>query len=238
MAAQAENCPTVLVAHRGDMSGNTPENSLAALRAAAVVGVKWVELDVRVSRDGHPVVIHDAGLRRTTTSRGRVRRKTLAQLRAAKLSDGSPLPSLTEALDVASRLDLGVVLDLKDVARLDMAQFARTVNGYSDLVVGLRSPDPLRQLRELSPSVKTLGFASGRSEINQFVANGISAVRLWPHRARSDPDLLKELRKNQVEVWVTTGRLAGPRMSNLLDLTVDAIITDVPAGLIENQCCC
>lgn len=71
-----------IIAHRG-ASGRAPENTLQAFELAIVGGADALELDVRLSRDGAPVVIHDATLDRTTDRSGPVRAQTLADLRAA-----------------------------------------------------------------------------------------------------------------------------------------------------------
>lgn len=62
-----------------------PENSLSALRAAILLGVDVVEIDVRLTADGEVVVLHDEELDRTTTATGPVSRRTLAELRAIPL---------------------------------------------------------------------------------------------------------------------------------------------------------
>jgi glycerophosphoryl diester phosphodiesterase len=66
-------------AHRG-ASAVAPENTMAAFRAAAAAGADGIELDVHLSREGAPVVIHDETVERTSDGRGAVARKTLAQL--------------------------------------------------------------------------------------------------------------------------------------------------------------
>lgn len=108
-----------LIGHRG-ASAHAPENTLAALRAAAALGVPAVELDVRVSRDGACVLIHDPDLDRTTDGNGRVTAHTLAELRdldAGAWFDagfaGEPMPTLAEALDLCAQLGLRVNLDIK-----------------------------------------------------------------------------------------------------------------------------
>src|SRR5262245_20012933 len=53
----------LIIAHRGD-SIHAPENTLAAIRAAVEAGADGVEFDVRLAKDGVPVVIHDASLKR------------------------------------------------------------------------------------------------------------------------------------------------------------------------------
>ena len=53
----------VLIAHRG-ASGYAPENTLAAFKLALDMGARFLEMDVHLTRDGHPVVIHDQDLKR------------------------------------------------------------------------------------------------------------------------------------------------------------------------------
>ena len=71
----------LVIAHRGS-SAEAPENTLLAFEAAVRRGADAVELDVRLTADGAPVVIHDATLDRTTDRSGPVAALTLAELRA------------------------------------------------------------------------------------------------------------------------------------------------------------
>ena len=93
-----------IVAHRGE-SADAPENTLAAFRLAWARGVRTIELDVHLTRDGEAIVIHDADTRRTTGVPGLVRERTLAELRALDAGRwkgerwaGERLPTLAEAL--------------------------------------------------------------------------------------------------------------------------------------------
>lgn len=61
----------LIIAHRG-ASAHEPENTIAAFRSAIDVGAHGIEFDVRLAKDGVPVVIHDSKLRRTTKRHGRV----------------------------------------------------------------------------------------------------------------------------------------------------------------------
>src|SRR5262249_22341634 len=70
-----------VIAHRG-ASGLAPENTLVAFELAAKAGADAFELDVRLTRDGAAVVIHDAMLDRTTNRNGPVLGQTVADLRA------------------------------------------------------------------------------------------------------------------------------------------------------------
>ncbi len=71
-----------IIAHRG-ASAQAPENTLAAFRMAVEQGADALELDVHLSADGAPVVIHDPTLDRTTDRTGAVALKPLAELRGA-----------------------------------------------------------------------------------------------------------------------------------------------------------
>lgn len=100
-ARQASN--VLVVAHRADWRHH-PENSLPAIRSAIELGADVVEVDVRRTKDGHFVIIHDTTLDRTTTGRGRVADFTLEELRRLHLRDGAGsvtaeiIPTLEEAL--------------------------------------------------------------------------------------------------------------------------------------------
>jgi glycerophosphoryl diester phosphodiesterase len=108
----------LVVAHRG-ASLSQPENTLPAFEAAIAAGADAVELDVRLSADGVPVVIHDATVERTTDGHGRVADLDLEAIRRLRVrGDGSGggtsigVPMLAEVLDrCAGRV--GVVVELK-----------------------------------------------------------------------------------------------------------------------------
>lgn len=118
---------TLDIAHRG-ASVAAPENTLAAVRAAATLGADMVEVDVRRTRDGALVLVHDATLARTTDaarvlpSRGpwRVGDLTLAEVRRldagsahSAVHAGEAVPTLADVLDLAGDLGLGVQVELK-----------------------------------------------------------------------------------------------------------------------------
>lgn len=102
-----------VVAHRG-LQEHAPENSLAAIEAAIAAGFRSIEVDVRASADGDAYLLHDAALNRTTGGFGRISVQGRASLRHVRLADGSPLPRLAEALDLA-RGRVVLCLDIKSV---------------------------------------------------------------------------------------------------------------------------
>ena len=94
-----------IIAHRG-ASHEAPENTLASVRLGWAQGADAVEVDVRQSRDGHIVVIHDAHTRRTAGVTRRVRAETLDELRALEVGRwkhrrhaGEKIPTLAEVIE-------------------------------------------------------------------------------------------------------------------------------------------
>ncbi|MEW6401876.1 MAG: glycerophosphodiester phosphodiesterase family protein [Chloroflexota bacterium] len=95
----------ILFAHRGACA-HAPENTLASFRMAFEQGADAIELDAKLSTDGHVMVIHDATVDRTTNGRGRVSQLTLAELRALDAGSffgeqfrGEKIPSLEEVFE-------------------------------------------------------------------------------------------------------------------------------------------
>lgn len=106
----------VIVAHRG-ASSTHPENTLPAFEAALALGADLVELDVRLSSDDVPVVMHDPTVDRTTDVSGAVHELTAEELWS--LNAGTPdaparVPMLREVLDLVTGR-AGVALEIKNV---------------------------------------------------------------------------------------------------------------------------
>lgn len=76
----------VVVAHRGNHV-HAPENTLEALQNAITAEVDYVEIDLRTTRDGHIVIMHDSTVDRMTDGKGKVADMTLAEFRALHIVD-------------------------------------------------------------------------------------------------------------------------------------------------------
>jgi len=102
----SKNNQVIVVSHRGDWR-NAPENSLQAIKNCIKMGVDMVEIDIRETKDGHLVVMHDKTIDRTTTGKGLVNEWTLDSLKTINLVDGlgvatkHKIPTLKEALQTS-----------------------------------------------------------------------------------------------------------------------------------------
>lgn len=104
-ATHAQTIDTVkIVAHRGGVQLG-PENTLVTFLKAAELGVDYVEMDIRQTKDGEFVLMHDAKVKRTTNGNGKVKDMTLAEIQKldagswyGKDFEGEKVPTLREVL--------------------------------------------------------------------------------------------------------------------------------------------
>lgn len=85
---QEGNNSVLVVSHRADWR-NAPENSLQAIRNCIEMGVDMVEIDLKKTKDGHLILMHDKTIDRTTTGKGKPEDYTLEELRKFRLKNGT-----------------------------------------------------------------------------------------------------------------------------------------------------
>lgn len=138
----------MVVAHRGGglAAGKTlyPENSIASVRGVIALGAEMVEIDIRRSRDGELIVMHDSWLDRTTTCKGEVITLSMEELRRCHLvvegtgmATSEVVPTLRELLGIAKGKIL-VNLDnkLETADLVDMVALAREMGMEEQVVQG------------------------------------------------------------------------------------------------------
>jgi glycerophosphoryl diester phosphodiesterase len=173
-ASATKSAPRVFMqAHRGGMD-EVPENTLLALEHAWSVPGAVPEVDLRTTRDGEIVCMHDPTPARTTTApepwAGRdLRRILLEQLRRwdagahfAPRFAGTPVPTLDEVFDaMADRPERRIYLDLKDVD-LDDLEARITVRGLIDRILFVHGdPEFCLELQARFAGVRTMTWLSG-----------------------------------------------------------------------------
>ena len=145
-----------VVAHRGAHEG-IPENTLAAYQKAIELGVDFVEIDVRTTKDGKLVSIHNSTVDAyTSEAKGKVKDFTLAELRALDIGSrvgpewkGTRIPTFEEILDLCKG-KVGIYLDLKD-APVDQIVAAIKERGMAHEVLWYANPRQLKEMKALCP---------------------------------------------------------------------------------------
>ncbi len=111
--------PPRIIGHRG-AKAYAPENTLASIHTAADMGVTWVEIDAKITKDGMPMIFHDDLLDRTTSGSGEFRNFTYDEIK--DLDAGSwfsesfidtKIPTLDDALITVIDRGLGLNLEIK-----------------------------------------------------------------------------------------------------------------------------
>ncbi|MFT5706668.1 MAG: glycerophosphoryl diester phosphodiesterase [Oceanospirillaceae bacterium] len=161
-----ERSQNVMVAAHRACWRLAPENSIEAIEKCIQLGVDMVEIDVRRTRDGHLIILHDETLNRTTNGVGLVSERTLAEVSELQLKehqggDGIALteyhiPTLEEALR-AGKGKILINLDAKDEVR-DQAYALTESLGMTDQIVikkVINSPDEVQRVQNMAFFGKT-----------------------------------------------------------------------------------
>ena len=152
---------TILVAaHRGAHMGNF-ENSIASTKQSIRLGVDIIEVDVRTTKDGHLVLMHDSKIDRTTTGKGKVEDLTLAEIRKYHLKapygriSEETVPTFEEFLKVTKgKIMVDVDMKTDNVTGILVAVKATGTN--DDVFYFDDDYDQLDRIKELDPSAKIM----------------------------------------------------------------------------------
>jgi glycerophosphoryl diester phosphodiesterase len=222
------------VAHRGGIIPGYPENTLAAFRQAIEQGAEVIEIDLRGTKDGEIVIIHDETLDRTTNGKGPVSDRTLAELRQLDAGRGERIPTYEELLQLSADTGVQLLLDIKQSPVLDKRKVVRLTARYHaalNVIVGPRTVEDLLAFRALDPNLRTIGFIESVEDIEPFVQAGVDIIRLWPEWIYRDRDLVKKVQRLGRPVWTTAGDVRRQELERLVKLGVNGILSDLPAEM-------
>jgi glycerophosphoryl diester phosphodiesterase len=232
--------PSVLnIAHRG-ASGTSPENTLAAFRAAIAAGAAMCELDVQPTRDQALVVIHDDTVDRTTDGQGAVKEMTLAELKRLDagirfkggLQREEPIPTLDEVFAAtAGQCALNIELKSGQVEK-EVVALMRKWKALEISMVSSFDWGRLARIRELEVAVR-IGVLAEKNVPRMFdAAAGLSAYAINPRFDLVTSELCNTAHTRGLKVLVWT--VDAPELMRLLiGLGVDGIMTNYPARLQE-----
>jgi glycerophosphoryl diester phosphodiesterase len=232
----------VIFAHRG-ASAHAPENTLAAFELALAESADAIELDVKLSADGHVVVIHDGTIDRTTGAHGRVKDLSLADLRT--LDSGSffsekfkneKIPTLEEVFEaVAKRTFINVELTNYSTPRDHLVEsvcaLVKKFGLQNRVMFSSFFALNLSKARGLLPEVPRgllafNGLLGAWARSFGFVFGKYQA--LHPYLKDTTPQQVQRVHRlnRRVHVWTVN---AADDMRRLFNWGVDGIFTDDPA---------
>lgn len=247
----------LIIAHRGG-AGLWPENTIHAFEGARSLGVDIIETDVRSTKDGVLVVLHDGTLERTTDGAGRVGDMTLGELKkldaAFRFSPdggrtyplrgrGIRVPTLEEVFKALPemRFNIEPKQDAPSIVE-PLCALIRKEGMTDKIIVGSFSNSVLAEFRRACPEVAT---SASPTEVSKFLAMqkaGLDGAYSPSMQAMQVPEYAGGLhvltagfveaahRRNlEVHAWTVNDEEA---MRRLLALGVDGIMTDYPDRLM------
>jgi len=225
------------VAHRGAPRGGAGENTIRAFREAAAAGADGVELDVRGTRDGRVVVLHDETAPAAGGKRVAVRSLDLADLRDPGVEASDRVPPLEEALR-ALLGRTGVVVEIKEAGLEEkVASILTSLKADTRLrwlLVASSLPEVLQGFARRAPGIRTAlvvaaggggfgGWLRGRRPAAAWKGSG--AKDLMPEEGLVTPALVQAVGAGggRVLPWTVNDPRSARR---LLDAGCAGLVTD------------
>lgn len=208
---------------------------------AADAGAHAAEVDVRTTKDGVLVCLHDNAVDRTTGGKGKVADLTLAEVKkldaGAKFDakyKGERVPTLREVL-AAAKGKIGAMIDLKEDGEEYSKKIAAEVREHGEpkrLVLGVRSVEHAKLFGKLLPEARQIGLVPTADDIEPFAKAGVKVIRLWP-KWLSDETLVPRVRKLGLELHLGTGMGTRAEVLPLLAHAPESLSSDDPAQLVR-----
>lgn len=235
-----------LYAHRG-YSSQYPENTMIAFQKAIEAGCDGIELDVQLTRDNIPVVIHDEKIDRTSTGKGYVKDLTYRELLSFDFSWDKPIPGerihipqLSEVLmllryagrDITLNIELkNSVIDYRGLEEIVLAQ-TRDYEDLFPIIYSSFNHNSLRRLNKLDPHSNTaLLVEHGIPDLPRY-ARSLGCKGVHPSILILDEEIIRNLLDQGQYVNVYTIN-DGPLGRRLAQNNVSGIITDYVAEMKE-----
>lgn len=233
----------IFYGHRG-AKGEAPENTLAGFRHAWRHGVRCFELDLVLSRDGRPVIVHDLSPERTTGQKGKIADYTAAELadmdarrNATYWPNKVGIPSLETLLDEfpeMEHLQLEVKKDSRqrlNVLCNRLTEIVQRRNLYHRVVVTSSDSWFLRQARRRDKNIRIGLVADRKFPKPTRIAARLHCNYLCIGWRLCSPSLVEEAHRRNMHVSTWTVN----RIHDMLELEqqgVDSIITDFPTSAL------
>lgn len=242
----------MVIAHRGAM-GYAPENTLASFKLAIEIGADAIELDLRQTKDGVPVVLHDATVNRTTNGKGNIKDLNFEDVN--KFDAGSwfdykfnneKIPALQDVINLLSDSIL-IIIELKEGNDIYPGIEEKTISIIKENRIEsqtiLKSFDQqvLERLRNIAPEIPLcyvyavripwLGMIIDRGVTFGSIYN-IDAEYLQPHRFFLSDSFVKEAQAKGYKI-ISWGVNSDEAIRESFSYNVDGIETDYPDRVVN-----
>ncbi len=226
----------VVIAHRGNHV-NVPENTLASFKEAIKAGADYVEVDLRTSKDGRLVVMHDATVDRTTNGKGKVSEMTFAEIEDLQVFNGNKkthkIPEFRDVLKLCKG-KINIYLDFKEA---DVAETWKQIGEEGmekQIVVYLNKIPQYKKWREIAPEMPLMTSLFDEVKNADQLRMFLGQVKIEVLDNVKDREMVQGAAGNGVAVWLDVQDPAeGPdSWKAALEKGVQGVQTDKPAELV------
>lgn len=213
-----------------------PENSLAAIARALSLGVYAVEIDV-FQIEGELLVTHDRRLGRVVSGQGIITEQPLDYLRAQRLENGEPIPTLRDVLTlVGDRALLNIEIKGQDTVPALAATLQDYISShqgsFEQYLISSFDHQQLHQCLQMLPQVKRGVLIEGIPLDYAACCEPLRAYSFNTHLSFITPALIEDAKRRGLKNWVYTVNHEDD-WRYLQSLGVDAVFTDKPDKLLE-----
>jgi glycerophosphoryl diester phosphodiesterase len=229
-----------VIAHRGAHQG-IPENSLPAYQKAIDLGCDFVEIDIRTTKDGHFVSVHNSTIGSYVDGNtGSVRNMTLAELKALDIGEKlgkdwkyTRIPTFEEILQLCQG-KIGIYLDLKDAPIPELIELIRKYNMENDIVWYI----PYQYFLQIENVNKLFGntFPMPDPQSKENIKKAVEKIKsplIATDMGELSQDFVDEAHKYGARIFVDEKEGTKTEWEKIIKWGTEGIQTDKPAELIE-----
>lgn len=231
----------LLSAHRGGAAKDFPENCLATYEATLRHAWSMLEIDLRATKDGHLVLMHDPTLDRTSNGTGRIQDRTLAELRELQLKDrdgnltNHRIPTLDEAIAWARGKTI-LIFDKKEVPVRDAVRKIAEHQAESYAMVMAYSAKDITECHAANPGVMMEVMLGTAERFTEFERTGVPWDRIIAfvgHTQTPDVELCRRIRAKGASCMAGTSRNIDRQFLTRRVATMDPLRADYEAVLAK-----
>ena len=198
--------PPILIAHRCG-PGIFPEQSMAAAGHALSLGADMVEMDVRCTRDGIPVICHDANTARVFGADRLCSDMTLAEFRALRhIADSTYGAHTLEDVLKSGIRPLLLHCKLSGEILGDTVRRILDCGAQRACVIGVQQAGDVEIVKTACLDLRVLAFMPGLNHLDRFLESRAEIIRLWEDWV--SPARIGAIHRAGKHVWVMAGQPA------------------------------
>ncbi|MGC4035986.1 MAG: glycerophosphodiester phosphodiesterase family protein [Chitinophagaceae bacterium] len=230
----------IVISHRGSHM-TVPENTLDAVKAAIKDGADYVEIDLRTTKDGKLVIMHDATVDRMTNGTGKVKdlafdevRKLNVQNKEKPSSKTYRIPEFSEVLK-ACKSKINIYLDFKDADVSQTWQQIKDAGMEKQVAVYVNSVPSYKQWRSVVPGIPVIASAIDAVKTKEQLSFFLSQVSIQVLDNVYEKDMIATANENNVSVWLDaeSDHEDSAIWKEAMEKGIQGLQTDHPKELVE-----